>query len=246
MLAQAMLLPALVPVLVTGCANDQIIPIYLPTLLPPSHQLSWPASLPSSSPSVSFRTHFDAVQSGNMSSGRPGAKEQLDGFLAGEHPAKPWDQYSQSLRDASRLGMLPSVRLMLASTASFAVGAALGISHGSTMAGLKFRAEHAHKLPTTPTGWFMYHKSKNYIMARDGLREGVKMGFKISVVTSAMFLIEDLYDEYRQSKDFLNTTLASLTVAGGFSLWSRSITSRPGPGLRLTIVPDWQTGSASL
>ncbi|KAJ4397837.1 hypothetical protein N0V93_002074 [Gnomoniopsis smithogilvyi] len=140
----------------------------------------------------------------------------------GDHPAEEqWDQYDQHIRDTSRLGMLPETRLMLASTTSFGVGAALGLSQGSTMAGLRFRAEHAHKLPTTPTGWFMYHKSKNYNMARDGLKEGVKMGFKVCVVTTAMFLIEDLYDEYRQSKDFLNTTLASLTVAGGFSLWNK-------------------------
>lgn len=155
-----------------------------------------------------------------MFSRPPKTKEELDDILAGKRPTEPWDQYSQRIRDGSRLGMLPSTRLMLASTVSFGVGASLGISHGSTMSGLKFRAEHAHKLPTTTTGWFMYHKSKNYNMARDGLREGVKMGLKVSVVTTAMFFIEDLYDEYRQSKDFLNTTLASLTVAGGFSLWS--------------------------
>lgn len=155
-------------------------------------------------------------------------QENLDNMLAADPPAAETTrgQYNnQHLRDASRLGMLPEARLMLASTASFGVGAALGLSHGSTMSGLRFRAEHAHKLPTTPTGWFMYHKSKNYNMAKDGLKEGVKMGFKVCIVTTAMFFIESLYDEYRQSKDFINTTLASLTVAGGFSLWSMSVPS---------------------
>lgn len=156
--------------------------------------------------------------------------EQVDNMLVADQPAvEPiWDLYNNKLkRDTSRLGMLPETRLMLASTASFGVGASLGLSQGSTMAGLRFRAEHAHKLPTTPTGWFMYHKSKNYNMAKDGLKEGVKMGFKVCVVTTAMFFIEDLYDEYRQSKDFINTTLASLTVAGGFSLWSKFLLSLP-------------------
>lgn len=165
-----------------------------------------------------------------MFSWTPKAKMELDdGVPASDHPtvAEQWEQQNQRIRDTSRLGMLPETRLILASTTSFGVGAALGLSQGSAMAGLRFRAEHAHKLPTTPTGWFMYHKSKNYNMAKDGLKHGVKMGFKISVVTTAMFFIEDLYDEYRQSKDFVNTTLASLTVAGGFSLWSmsRSLTS---------------------
>lgn len=154
-------------------------------------------------------------------------KAGADRMPIGDHPTEEqWDQNNQHIRDTSRLGMLPETRLLLASTTSFAVGAALGLSHGSTMAGLRFRAEHAHKLPTTPTGWFMYHKSKNYNMARDGVKESVKMGLKVCIVTSAMFFIEDLYDEYRQSKDFLNTTLASLTVAGGFSLWSMSYVLR--------------------
>lgn len=127
--------------------------------------------------------------------------------------------------DNSRLGMDPIKRVMLAAGMSMAVGASLGLSHGSTVSGMRFRAEHAHKLPSTPTGWFMYHKSKNYTMARAGLKEGFKMGLKISIVTSSIFVIEGLYDEYRQTKDFINTTLASVTVAGGFSLWSMSMAS---------------------
>lgn len=122
----------------------------------------------------------------------------------------------------SRLSMMAPTRIMLASLASFGVGSALGMAQGSKMAGLRFRAEHAHRLPTTPTGWFMYHKSKNYIMARGAIKEGLKMGPKVAFWTTAMFVIEDLYDESRGSKDFVNTVLASLTVAGGFSLWSMS------------------------
>lgn len=190
-------------------------------------------TLPHSPSTISLLSPLTQVlyspgQSRKMFSRSSQTPEQLDNMLAADQPAAEatWDQYkNQLIRDTSRLGMLPETRLMLASTASFGVGASLGLSQGSTMAGLRFRAEHAHKLPTTPTGWFMYHKSKNYNMAKDGLKEGVKMGFKVCVVTTAMFFIEDLYDEYRQSKDFINTTLASLTVAGGFSLWSMSTLS---------------------
>lgn len=126
----------------------------------------------------------------------------------------------------SRLHMLPPLRILIASVASFGVGAALGISHGGKMAGLRFRAEHAHKLPATPTGWFMYHKSKNYTMMKEATKEGLRMGFRVSFWTTAMFSIETLYDSYRQSNDFINTVLASLTVAGGFSLWSMCKTVR--------------------
>lgn len=146
----------------------------------------------------------------------------------------PWPQVRSDLKmrmalqeaetpENSRLNMVAPVRIVLAALASYSVGTVLGIAQGSKMAGLRFRAEHAHKLPSTPTGWFMYHKSKNYNMAKDGLKEGVKMGLKVSFWTTAIFFIENLYDEYRQSKDFLNTVMASLTVAGGFSLRSASL-----------------------
>lgn len=133
----------------------------------------------------------------------------------------------EAKREDSRLNMVAPVRITFAAINSFGFGAALGIAQGSKMAGLRFRAEHAHKLPSTPTGWFMYHKSKNYAMAREGLKEGFRMGAKVCFWTTAMFVIENLYDEYRQSKDFVNTVVASLTVAGGFSVWSVSPQSCP-------------------
>lgn len=46
------------------------------------------------------------------------------------------------------------------------------------------------------------------------------MGFKVSFWTAAFFGIEEMFDRYRGTKDFLNTTVASLSVAGAFSLWS--------------------------
>ncbi|KUI70518.1 hypothetical protein VM1G_06567 [Cytospora mali] len=149
----------------------------------------------------------------------PRTQEELDAFIA-VAPTDFQERHRLALEN-SRLSMMAPTRIMLASVTSFAVGTGLGMTQGSKMAGLRFRAEHAHKLPTTPTGWFMYHKSKNYNMAKGALKEGLKMGLKVSFWTSAMFVIENLYDESRDSKDFLNTVLASLTVAGGFSLWNR-------------------------
>jgi len=112
------------------------------------------------------------------------------------------------------------MRLPLATTLSFVSGMALGISHGSQTAGLRFRAENAHRLPTTPTGWYLYHKSKNYHMALGGVKEGMKMGAKVSFWTAGFFSIEEMFDRYRGTKDFVNTVIASLSIAGGFSLWS--------------------------
>ena len=120
----------------------------------------------------------------------------------------------------SRLGLPYLFRLLSATSISFVSGMALGISHGSQTTGFRFRAENAHRLPTTPTGWYLYHKSKNYNMALGGVKEGLKMGAKVSVWTAGFFAIEEMFDRYRGTKDFINTVIASLSVAGGFSLWS--------------------------
>ncbi|KAK3936223.1 FAD-linked oxidoreductase-like protein [Diplogelasinospora grovesii] len=120
----------------------------------------------------------------------------------------------------SRLSIPAGFRIPLASGLSFLVGLGLGTAQGSKMAGLRFRAEHAHKLPTTTTGWFLYHKSKNYHVAYGGLREGLRMGAKVCFWTTAMFGIEHMFDSYRRTADLLNTVTACVTVAGGFSLWS--------------------------
>jgi hypothetical protein len=148
----------------------------------------------------------------------PKTQEELQAFLA--RPPVDYQERRRIALENSRLSMMAPTRILLAAVSSFGVGASMGVAQGSKMAGLRFRAEHAHKLPTTPTGWFMYHKSKNYNMAKGAVNHGLKMGCRVSFWTTAMFVVEDMYDEYRQSKDLMNTVLACLTVAGGFSLWS--------------------------
>lgn len=127
------------------------------------------------------------------------------------------------LKENSRFSLPWGQRLPIAASLSFVAGMALGLSHGSQTTGLRFRAENAHRLPTTPTGWYLYHKSKNYNMALGGVKEGFKMGAKVSFWTAAFFSVEEIFDRYRGTKDFINTVIASLSVAGGFSLWSMPI-----------------------
>ncbi|KAI5923947.1 hypothetical protein F4810DRAFT_710039 [Camillea tinctor] len=130
------------------------------------------------------------------------------------------EQYTQLWKD-SRLSIPPLVRIPAAAATAFGVGMTLGLAHGSKMAGLRFRAEHAHKLPTTTTGWYLYHKSKNYHLALGGLKEGIKVGARLSFLSTTMFCAENLFDVYRGTKDLVSTVMASLAVAGGFSLWNR-------------------------
>jgi hypothetical protein len=129
-------------------------------------------------------------------------------------------EQNRLMRMDSRASLPFAIRLPVATSLSFFTGMALGVSHGSRTAGLRFRAENAHRLPTSSTGWYLYHKSKNYYTALGGLKEGMKMGAKISFWTAGAFSIEEMFDRYRGTKDFVNTVLASLSVAGGFSLWS--------------------------
>ncbi len=126
------------------------------------------------------------------------------------------------LKIDSRFSLPFGMRLPMATSLSFVAGMALGLSHGSQTTGLRFRAENAHRLPSTPTGWYLYHKSKNYHMAWGGVKEGFKMGAKVSFWTAGFFSIEEMFDRYRGTKDFINTVIASLSVAGGFSMWSTS------------------------
>jgi hypothetical protein len=144
--------------------------------------------------------------------------------LEKERRAQWREEQIKELRLNSRLSFPYPMRLMLATSLSFLAGAGLGISYGAQSAGFRFRAENAHRLPNTSTGWYLYHKSKNYHMAFAGIREGLKMGTKVSFWTAGFFSIEEMFDRYRGTRDCFNTIIASLSVAGGFSLWSMQYT----------------------
>ncbi|KAI0999814.1 hypothetical protein K3495_g8385 [Podosphaera aphanis] len=120
----------------------------------------------------------------------------------------------------SRLGFPFALQLPLAVTVGFLAGAALGIGHGTTMSAMRFRAENAHRLPTTPTGWYLYHKTKNYVSVFGGVKEGGKMGLKVGTWTGAFFAVENIFDRWRGEYDFLNTVGSSLAISGAFSWWN--------------------------
>lgn len=110
-----------------------------------------------------------------------------------------------------RLSMPLGARLPLAlSLASFS-GLLLGITKGSMDAGMVFRAENAHRLPTTQTGWFLYHKSKNYNMMLGGVVEGIKQSIRYSVWVGVFFGMEEGVDRGR---------------AAGLRAWSGVATTR--------------------
>ena len=132
-----------------------------------------------------------------------------------------------ALVNPNRLSLPFSLRLTYAALGGFATGLFLGVSHGSSTAGMRFRAENAHRFPTTQKGWYLYHKSKNYHMMLGGLKEGFKMTPKLSLWIGSLFVFEEAVDRIRSQQagrhgqeDFLSTTAATLTLAGVWSLWS--------------------------
>ena len=125
-------------------------------------------------------------------------------------------------KHAERLSLYFPFRVTVAAAGGFFSGMLLGLSHGSQLAGLRFRAENAHRLPTSMTGWYMYHKSKNYHVMFGGGREGLKMGAKMGFWAGTFFTVEEAVDLVRGgSQDFLSSVVAGLSVAGGFSAWSK-------------------------
>ncbi|KEQ88813.1 hypothetical protein M438DRAFT_311487 [Aureobasidium pullulans EXF-150] len=123
-----------------------------------------------------------------------------------------------------RLSIRFNWRLPLTTILASCAGFGLGLTHGGQIAGLRFRAENAHRLPSSQVGWYLYHKSKNYHIMLGGIKEGFKMGGRLSFWTAIFFVFEEAVDRFRGvwvQRDFMSTVVAALGTAGGFSAWNR-------------------------
>lgn len=127
-----------------------------------------------------------------------------------------------SALSSDRLSLPSPIRIAYGVLAATFTGMFLGLSHGSKSAAMRFRAENAHRFPVTQKGWYLYHKSKNYHSMLGGIKDGLKMGGKLSFLASCFFFAEVAVDVARGgNKDFASTTIAGSTIAGGFSAWSK-------------------------
>ncbi|RCI10882.1 hypothetical protein L249_5207 [Ophiocordyceps polyrhachis-furcata BCC 54312] len=135
-----------------------------------------------------------------------------------------------------RLSMATPTRLLFGSLSSGFVGFTLGAVQGGQMAQLRFRAEHAHKMPDSTTGWYLYHKSKNYHAMQGGIREGLRMAVKTSFWTFLALGLESTVDSCRGASDMFSTVIATLTVAGTFSLGHKLTLSTTARTARLGLV----------
>ncbi|KAH0262003.1 hypothetical protein KCU91_g13674, partial [Aureobasidium melanogenum] len=96
-----------------------------------------------------------------------------------------------------RLSIPFNWRLPLTTVLASFAGFGLGLTHGGQLSGLRFRAENAHRLPTSQVGWYLYHKSKNYHIMLGGIKEGFRMGARLSFWTAIFFVFEEAVDRFR-------------------------------------------------
>ncbi|PLB37300.1 uncharacterized protein BDW47DRAFT_39145 [Aspergillus candidus] len=134
---------------------------------------------------------------------------------------KAWDKLFES--DAPpRLGLHVRERVHYTAVAAFLSGITIGVPHGAKKAAYLFRAENAHRIPNSPSGWFQYHKWKNYAIGSRGLAEGLKLGSGLAVGAVAFSLFEETVDYARNDRrDFLSTVTAGLSFSGIYSLLKR-------------------------
>jgi len=151
---------------------------------------------------------------------KPGEALRESGFNMAEIERRLNPAHAASSSCENRLSIPFGIRFPAATGVAFVTGLSMGLSHGAKTAGLRFRAENSHRFPTTSTGWYLYHKSKNYHMMLGGIKEGLKMGSKIAFWAGGFFLVEEAVDRLRGTKDFVSTVVAGLSISGGFSAWS--------------------------
>ena len=134
-----------------------------------------------------------------------------------------------------RLSIPLLLRAPLLLATSFTAGFSLGAVHGGSIAAYRYRAENAHRLPTTQTGWYLYQKSKNYHSIIGGVTEGVKLGGILCAWATIFMCCEEAVDNLRGrlfakgdddfaygQRDSASTVVAAMSTAGIYS-WKQGL-----------------------
>ena len=122
----------------------------------------------------------------------------------------------------SRLSIPFLARFPLTVTFGVFSGFVLGAAKGGSQASYRYRAENAHRLPQTQTGWYLYHKSKNYHSIIGGVKEGLRLGGRLSGWAALFVSSEEVIDQLRgggddRQRDFAGTVCAGMATAGLYS-----------------------------
>ncbi|KAJ3330749.1 hypothetical protein HDU93_010106 [Gonapodya sp. JEL0774] len=111
------------------------------------------------------------------------------------------------------------IRVLIES--GFLFGSFLGGFLGARARRLQFLAENAHRLPRTPRGWFMYHRERNYQVAKRAGIVGVSYGAKVAVVCGVFAGVETAIDVARDNEDWISGGLSGLLTGALFASAAR-------------------------
>ena len=126
------------------------------------------------------------------------------------------------LRD-HRLSIPFHIRLMITAAFCICTGFYQGAGKGGTTAALRYRAENAHRLPTTKNGWYFYHRTKNYHSVVGSVKGGAVLGSRLAVWGCLFTSFEEGVDRLRagagrKSRDAASTVCAGMGTAGIYNL----------------------------
>lgn len=116
-----------------------------------------------------------------------------------------------------RINMEPNQRLYIVPLSGFLSGAVAGAYIGGRHAGWQYLAERAHNLPTTVSGWYYYHKWKNYKILFGAFRKGLAYGSKIGSFTALYQVVEAGCDRYLFDRTCMLSSLVSGLVTSATS-----------------------------
>lgn len=130
--------------------------------------------------------------------------------------AKKEEEYL-AFSHTQRLGMASTPRIVLTMLTASGYGVMSGFYNGFQVGSLQYLALNAHRLPKTKGGWYFYHKRKNYVVMKEALTQGVKVGGKYAAASVTYFGIEAYLDHVRGRIDFLSTATAAVIMGGLYS-----------------------------
>lgn len=81
--------------------------------------------------------------------------------------------------------------LLLIPVCASTFGFVSGLLSTSQRVSLQFLAENAHRQPTTLQGWYFYNKTKNYKIALEGVKGGLKTAARLGLWTSAFVGLQE-------------------------------------------------------
>lgn len=122
----------------------------------------------------------------------------------------------------SRLSIPFSLRFPMSMAFGAICGFLIQAPKGGARAAFQYRAENAHRFPTTKNGWYFYHKTKNYKSIIGGVVEGVRFGTQLSLWAALFVGSEEAIDKLRgrgsdKQRDAAGTVCAGMTTAGFYS-----------------------------